>query len=126
VRISTIGYEILIEGIECSAESKNIGEKRSRQSAEIAVRSVSTLNISPRIVAHKSVQPHLAWNIARLKRETPPSARELFPPPIRRINLYAALRNQAKEATPDARCSVPRVLGKRPRLCAADRDETEG
>lgn len=48
-------------------------------------------------------------------------ARELFPPPIRRINLYVALRNQAKEAHPKR--ALRRVLGKRLRLCA-DRDET--
>jgi hypothetical protein len=63
----------------------------------------------PRIIAHENVQPHPAWNIARLKREMPPSARELFPSSLAhgvRINLYVALRNQAKEAaTPNARAA---------------------
>lgn len=62
-----------------------------------------------RVVAHASVQSHFARNIARLKRQKRREARKrererggkLFPPPhIRRINLYVAWRNQAKEAHP--------------------------
>lgn len=123
--VSTTGYEILIERVFLCRKQKHPRKEKQAERGNCGAICFN-LEYQPRIVAHESVQPHPAWNIARLKRETPPSARELSPPPIRRINLYAALRNQAKEATLDARCSAPcRVLGKRPRLYA-DRDETEG
>lgn len=45
VCVSTTRYEILIERV--FRREQNTREKKSKESAEIAVRSVSTLNINP-------------------------------------------------------------------------------
>lgn len=75
-------------------------------------------------VAHESVQPHPAWNIARLKREAPPSARELFPPPIYTAHQFIRSVEKSSEGSHPKRAAPRHVFRKRPRLCA-DRDETE-
>lgn len=114
MRADTIKYKNL-DGIRIrdlrSTANRHRTSGRNEAVGEIATRDLFQLyGYQPRIITHARVEPHPAWNIARLKRETPANARELSPfsrtAPVVRINLYVALRNQAKEATPPPNARV--------------------